>query len=255
MFDSIDNRPLLEHWPLSITFCLGLEPVANVSYIDKPALEEIMVDDQIPCSSSRQQALAVIARYDPVTWCLVGVALEYIGIEVGGVVRHGACRGRNIGSRGAGTGNRRRAQDLVLCAHLLQITFEFLVLRDRLLLCFLQLLEPTFEILDMAFLALTECSLSEAGISKSCTVGGCFNGPEEASQSAWYCRGRLRTYAARFWAFRLDWAGVRSSSSELDPCRRACSSFSALVEGMISAAACAGCGAAAAEAAGADCAA
>lgn len=33
-----------------------------------------------------------------------------------------------------------------------------------------------------------------------------------------------KTHAARFCAFRLDWAGVRSSSSpEFDPCRRSAS--------------------------------
>ncbi len=49
------------------------------------------------------------------------------------------------------------------------------------------------------------------------------------------CRGIRAgavTYAARFWALRLDCAGVISSSSEFDPCLRLWSSASALVMAM-----------------------
>lgn len=38
----------------------------------------------------------------------------------------------------------------------------------------------------------------------------------------------VTTYAARFWALRLDWAGVNSSSSEFEPCLWFRSSESAL---------------------------
>lgn len=169
LLDSLNNSTLLKHRALPVTLSLRPQSLADLADIDEPPLEELVVDDQIPRRARRQEALPPVARDNPVAGRLVGVALEDVRVEVGRVVRHGPRRdGHRMGAwRPGGDHRRRRPQDLVLGADLLQVALQPLVLRHRLLLRLLKVLQAVLEVFDMAFLALPEGSLAADGKSVS----------------------------------------------------------------------------------------
>jgi hypothetical protein len=79
-------------------------------------------------------------------------------------------------------------------------------------------MEFGFQISDVAFLALAECSLSVEGKEVSAYLHDAF---AYLLESRWHDRMEV-AYAALFWAFRLDCAGVRISLSTLFDLRSSC---------------------------------
>lgn len=147
-----------------------LQAVADVRNVHEALLVEVVPDDKLPGRARGVQALALVAGDHAVAGRLVGVQRQHVAVEVGRVVLHGA-RGRDepraaaavpvaVAGRGAPVPAARRAQDLVLRAHLLQVPLQLLVLGGRLLLRRLEGGEFCFEVFDMAFFSFPEGALA-----------------------------------------------------------------------------------------------
>jgi hypothetical protein len=120
-----------------------------------------------------------------------------LGVEVGGFVLERAGVGEGGGGGGEGRGG---FQDLVFGSGLLELQLKPLVLLGDGEGVLLERRELGLEVFDVALFALPEGSLA---VALSLCIGE-ENGEEGGGGGA---------YAARFWALRLDWAGVMSLSS------------------------------------------
>ncbi len=165
LLDGFNDRPFLKHGTLAVTLGLGLQAIADLANVDKATFEEIVVDDQVPGSTGREQSLAIFALHDAVAGRLIGMVLENIGVEVFRVVRHRPGHGRTAVRTRRGRAERLcSAEDLVLGAHLLHLALQPFILCRRVFLRGFELVQPGFEVFDMAFLALSEGSLAVGGM-------------------------------------------------------------------------------------------
>lgn len=162
--DNLENGPLPKHGALAVALGLRFEALTDVGNINQPALEQVVVDYQVPGRAGREEPLAVVARHDPVARRLVGVALQHLGVKVGRVVGHGARRHGWAVYPGRPPDRRRhrrcRPQNLHLRGCLLQGTLQLFVFRNRRLPCSLHFLQAVFNVLEVAVLSLAEGSLA-----------------------------------------------------------------------------------------------
>ena len=165
LLDGFHDRPFLKHGALAVTLGLGLQALADLANVDEATFEEVVVDDQVPGGTGRKQSLAIFALHDTVARRLIGMVLEDIGVEVFRIVRHGPGHGRTAVRTRRGRAERLcSAEDLVLGAHLLHLALQPFVLCRGLFLRTFELIQPDFEVFDMAFLALSEGSLAVGGM-------------------------------------------------------------------------------------------
>lgn len=163
---------------MAVTLGLRFELLAHLSDIDHASLEQVVVHDVIPRRTSGQQPLPSFRPAYAVAGRLVGMIRQEVGVEVGGVVAHGASGGI---LRGQGTGlvlvlvldARRRAEDLVLGAQLLQVALQLLVLAGCLFLGRLQIRQLRLQVFDVALLALSERALAVSVDFRSASWSAC----------------------------------------------------------------------------------
>lgn len=163
LLDGLENSPLLEDRTLPIAFGLGLEPIADIGNVYHAPLVQVVADDEVPRRTGSIQPLAVVTGDYAVAGRLVGVVGQDVGVEVCRVVGHGSCRGRRtaVGARRAcALYGGRSPQDLILCADLLEISLEALVLGGCVLLGSLKRGQLGFQVLDVALFSFSEGSLT-----------------------------------------------------------------------------------------------
>lgn len=156
----------------------------------------------------------------------VGQQLHVVGV-VGVVSEVGAGRGvaGGDGPRGGGRVGGGGAQDLVLGAGAVEGELQTLVVRLQRVGAGLEGLELGLEVAHAAFLALAEGALPAGeGVSVQRREGASVEGKARVRGGRRQCvqtllpssrraqHGEGATYAARFWALRRLWAGVRPVS-------------------------------------------
>jgi hypothetical protein len=149
-----------------------IEVVANVANIDKARLEQLVVDNEVPCGGCAEQAFAFVGVGNAVGKRLVVVTFQEGRVEVLGLIRHRAGRD-GLGRVGIVGTAARSLEDLVLSGHLLKVSLEALVLDGGLLLSIFEIGELGLEVLDVLLLALAERSLSSTVLSLAARLGRC----------------------------------------------------------------------------------